>query len=81
MSINLLYVGGNSEKLRRILTSHKIGTTFYAENTSHKLLCKPKDRVSAEDNNNIFYKVDCSNCGEVFFSESVWSLKSRPNEP
>ena len=81
MSINLPYVGGNSEKLRRILTSHKIGSTLYTENTSHELLCKPKDPVSAEDNSNIFDKVDRSNCGEVFFGEFKWSVKSHPNEP
>ena len=43
MSINLPYVEGISEKLRRILRSHKIRSTFYTENTLRKLLCKPKD--------------------------------------
>ena len=31
--------------------------TFYTENTLHKLLCKPKDRVAAEDKNNVVYKI------------------------
>ena len=43
MSINLPYVEGTSEKLRRILRSHKIRSTFYTEMTLRKLLCKPKD--------------------------------------
>ena len=43
MSINLPYVEGTSEKLRRILRSYKIRSTFYTENTLRKLLCKPKD--------------------------------------
>ena len=43
ISINLPYVEGTSEKLRRILRSHKIRSTFYTENTLRKLLCKPKD--------------------------------------
>ena len=43
MSINLPYVDGTSEKLQRILRSHKIRSTFYTENTLRKLLCKPKD--------------------------------------
>ena len=43
MSINLPYVEGTSEKLRHILRSHKIKSTFYTENTLRKLLCKPKD--------------------------------------
>ena len=46
MSINLPYVEGTSEKLRRILRSHKIRSTFYTENTLCKLLWKPKDRVA-----------------------------------
>ena len=54
-SINLLYVEGTSEKLRRILTSHKIRLTFYNEMTSRKLLCKPKDRLATEDKSNIVY--------------------------
>ena len=43
MSISLLYVEGTSEKLRRILISHKIGSTFYTEKTTRKHPCKPKD--------------------------------------
>ena len=43
MSINLPYVEGTGEKLRRILSSHKIRSTFYAEKALCKLLCKPKD--------------------------------------
>ena len=61
MSINLPYVEGTTEKPRRILRSHKIRSTFYTENTLHKLLCKPKDRVATEDENNIVYEIDCSN--------------------
>ena len=77
MSINLPYVEGTSEKLTRILRSHK---TFYTENTLHKLLCKPKYRVATEDKNNIVYEIDCSNCEAVFFGESKRSLKSRSDE-
>ena len=40
-----------------------------------KLFCKPKDRVSAEDKNNIVYEIDCSNCETVYFGESKRSLK------
>ena len=59
-SINLPYVEGTSEKLRRILRSHKIRSTFYTEMTLRKLLCKPKDRVATEDKNSIVYEIDCS---------------------
>ena len=80
MSINLPYVEGTSEKLRRILKSHKIRSTLYTENTLRKLLCKPKDRVATEDENNIVYEIDCSNCEAVYFVKSKLSLKSRSDE-
>ena len=53
MSINLPYVEGTSEKLRRILRSHKIRSTFYTENILCKILCKLKDRVATENRNNV----------------------------
>ena len=77
ISINLPYVEGTSEKLRRILRSHKIRSTFYTEKTLQKFLCKPKDRVATEDKNNIVYEIGCSNCEAVYFGESKRSLKSR----
>ena len=58
MRINLPYVEGSSEKLRHILRSHKIRSTFYTENTLCKFLCKPKDRVATENKNNIIYEID-----------------------
>ena len=68
MSINLPYVDITSEKLQRILRSRKIRSTFYTENSLCKLLCKPKDRVATDDENNIVYEIDCSNC-EVVLSK------------
>ena len=65
MSINLLYVEGTCEKLRHILRSHKIRSTFYTEKTLHKLLYKPKDLVATENKNNIFYEINFSNCQAV----------------
>ena len=80
MNINLPYVKGTSEKLRRILRSHKIRSTFDTKNTFPKLLSKPKDRVVTEHKNNILYQIDCSNPEAVYFSESKQSLKSRSDE-
>ena len=80
MSINLPYVEGISEKLWRIIRSHKIRSIFPTEMTLRKLLCKPKDRVGTEDKNNIVYEIDCSNCQAVCFSEFKRSLKSLSDE-
>ena len=73
--INLPYVQGTSEKLRCILRSHKIRSTFCTEKTLRKLLCKPKDPVATEHKNDIVYEIDCSNCQAVYFGESKRSLK------
>ena len=80
ISINLPYVEGTSEKLRRILRSHKIRSTSFTENKLRKLLCKPKDGVATEDKNNIVYEIDCSSCDAVYFGESKRSLKPRSDE-
>ena len=80
MSTNLSYVEGSSEKLRRILRSHKIRSTFYTEKTLQKFLCKPKDRVATEDKNNIVYEIGCSNCEAIYFGESKRSLKLPSDE-
>ena len=73
MSINLPYIEGISEKLRRIPRSHKIRSTFYTESTLPKLLCKPKDQVATEDKNKIVYQIDCSNCEAAYFG-LLWHL-------
>ena len=80
MSINLPYLKGTSQKLRRILRSHKIRSSFYTENTLHKLLCKPKVRVATEDKNNIVHEIDCSNCEAVYLGEPKRSLKLHSDE-
>ena len=80
MSINLPYVEGTSENLRRILRCHKIKSIFYTENTLRKLLYKPKDQVATEDTNNIICEIDCSNCEAVYFGEAKRSLKLRSGE-
>ena len=80
VSINLPYVESTSEKLRCILRSHKIRSTFCTEKTLRKLLCKPKNPVATEDKKNIVYEIDCSNCQVVYFGESKRSLKSRSDE-
>ena len=49
VSINLFYVEGTSEKLRLILRTHKMISTFYTENTLLKLLYKSRDLVATED--------------------------------
>ena len=80
MSINLVYVEGTSEKLGRILRSHKTRSTFHNKTNFHKLYCKPKDQVATGDENNIVYEINCSSNNMVYFSESKRFSKSLPDE-
>ena len=80
MSKNLQYAKCTSEELWRILRSQKIRSTSYTESTSRKLLCKPKDRVTTADKNNIDYEIDCSNCEAVYLGECKQYLKSSSDE-
>ena len=79
MSTNLPCVEGTSQKLRRILRSHKIRATFYTENTLRKLLCKPKDRVVTENKRSV-RNCDCDknkitkHCWEAYHNFS-WNQK------
>ena len=75
-----MYIECTTDKLQRIVGSHKIRSTFYIENTFRKLLCKPTGGVGTEDKSETVYKIDCSNCEAFYFGESKWSLKSRSDE-
>ena len=75
-----MYIEVTSEKLRLILTSHKIRSTFYTESTLHKILCKLKDQVATEDKNSIIFEIGYSNCKAVYFVEFKGWLKSRSDE-
>ena len=57
------------------LALKEIRSTFYAENTLPKLLCKAKSRLAADDRNNIIYEIYFRNCETVYFGESKKSLK------
>ena len=44
-SINLPYIQGLSEQLKRALNKHNIKATFYTQTTLRSLLSKPKDPI------------------------------------
>ena len=73
-------VEGAREKLQRVLKSHKIRLTFHTESTLRKFLCELTDRVTTENEKNVVYENDCSNCKAVYFDESKRSLKLRSDE-
>ena len=66
MSVNFPFFECISEKLRLILRSNKIRSTFYTESTLRELLCKPK---ATEDKNKIIVEINCSNREAVYFAK------------
>ena len=78
--INLPYVNGTSEQLKRIFNDHNINCTFYTTTTLRTLLSHAKDPVPLEQRNNIVYKYDCKDCEAVYFGESKRTLAERTKE-
>ena len=72
--INLPYVKGTSEQLKRIFNDHNINCTFYTTTTLRTLLSHVKDPVPSEQRNNIVYKYDCKDCEAVYFGESHYDF-------
>ena len=78
--IDLPYVKGTSEQLKRIFNDHNINSTFYTTTTLHALLLHVKDPVPSEQRNKIVYKYDCKDCEAVYFAESKRTIAERTKE-
>ena len=78
--INLSYVKGTSEQLKRIFNDHNINCTFYTTTTLRTLLSHAKDPVPLEQGNNIVYKYDCKDCEAVYFGESKRTIAQRTKQ-
>ena len=79
-SINLPYIQGLSEQLKRALNKHNIKATFYTQTTLRSLLSKPKDPIPKEDRNNAIYQLDCKDCEAVYVGETKRTLNIRDEE-
>ena len=69
-SINLLYIPGVSEQLKRALNKHNIKATFYTQTTFRSLLSKPKDLIPKENRNNALYQLNCKDCNAIYVGET-----------
>ena len=78
--INLPYITGTSEILRRIFQKHKFCCTFYSSDTLRKTLSNPKDKIEKGKQNNIVYKISCGDCNAVYIGESKRSFDQRSKE-
>ena len=79
-SINLPYIQGLSEQLKRALNKHNIKATFYTQTTLRSLLSKPKDPIPKEDRNNAIYQLNCKDCEAVYVEETKRTLNIRAEE-
>ena len=59
ISVNLSHVAGTSEKLWRILRSHKVRPTLYTENNLRELLCKLRNGIATEAKIKITDEISC----------------------
>ena len=78
--INLPYIAGTSEILRRIFQKHKFRCTFYSSDTLRKSISNPKDKIDEGKQNNIVYKIPCGDCNAVYIGESKRSFDQRSKE-
>ena len=53
--VNLPYINGTSNILRRIFNEHNIKSTFTSKETLRKILSHPKDKLSQEKKSNVVY--------------------------
>ena len=79
-SINLPYIQGISEQLKRALNKHNIKATFYTQTTLRSLLTKSKDPIPKEDRNNVVYQLNCKDCEAVYVGETKRTLNVRAEE-
>ena len=74
------YVKGTSEKLRRILHTHKIRCSFHSRNTLRRSLSQAKDPVDINQQSNVIYKIPCNDCNAVYIGETKRSFGTRSKE-
>ena len=60
--VNLPYISGTSNILRRMFNEHNIKSTFTSKETLRKILSHPKDKLSQENKSNVVYQIPCNEC-------------------
>ena len=69
-TVNLPYIPGVSNTLKRIFRKHKIKGIFNSKDTLRKILSHPKDKIPESRNNNVVYQIPCSDCNAVYIGET-----------
>ncbi len=78
----LPYIGGVSEKIRRVLEDYNITTYFKPHVTLRRRLVHPKDRIPKDKKPDIVYGIRCSDatCEQFYIGETSQPLKSRMSQ-
>ena len=75
----LHYVGGVSERIRKVCQDFNIGTVFKSGPTLRNLLTKAKDPLPIDKQWNVVYEVP-STCGKVYIGETKCRLETKIKE-
>ena len=79
-TVNLPYIPGVSNTLKRIFRKHKIKGIFNSKDTLRKILSHPKDKIPQGRNNNVIYQIPCSDCNAVYIGETKRKFDCRVQE-
>ena len=76
----LPYIKGLTEPLERILKPHDIRVATKPLRTLQQLFPSPKDRPQPENQINVVYKINCSDCSWSYIGETGRAFNRRRKE-
>ena len=79
-TVNIPYIQGLSESIKRVLSKLDIVVRFYPMRTLRYLLVRPKDPIPPNLINEVIYKVPCKQCDKVYVGQAGRSLDCRLKE-
>ncbi|KAK3717112.1 hypothetical protein QZH41_016143 [Actinostola sp. cb2023] len=71
------YVQGTTERIKRVLESHRIEVCVKPLTTLRQILSKPKDPLPKEKKTGVIYSIPCGECETFYFGETGRSLATR----
>ncbi|KAK3751073.1 hypothetical protein QZH41_001914 [Actinostola sp. cb2023] len=76
----LPYVQGTTERIKRVLESHRIEVCVKPLTTLRHILSKPKDPLPKEKKTGVIYSIPCGECETFYIGETGRSLATRQKE-
>ncbi|KAK3753752.1 hypothetical protein QZH41_005243 [Actinostola sp. cb2023] len=74
------YVQGTTERIKRVLESHRIEVCVKPLTTLRQILSKPKDPLPKEKKTGVIYSIPCGECETFYIGETGRSLATRQKE-